>query len=1646
MSATMSPSSPYPLIDDRELIGALPAPSRAWHLKQLQAESAFGERLVLHQPSLARVSREAFQQALDREFPGLEIDPDTVWVLEDLSPGAAQRSMMQVAQDALESGAIPADLQISGFSRGAGTADGQGLAGVAPKIFVDVLNRHLQGLVEHFSQSLSRFWRNPARQSNELTMRDTWLRYRYGELAEEAALRRADNLADPQTGITADGLGLVLGLVGGGQSPPATLGRKVAVYRLVIKGVGRDINLAAAFVVASLGGLSKSRPVLLYTPQRGLEEFASDSTLLGALSLRQAIAGDRDEILANVATPDLEPMLALHRSASLHWALVEMLPDTRGSLLGRVLDEQLVQQEVNLRAAFLPFRTGIEMRVSQVLALPVGLPGDLRNRPLRPDTLPVVPSAGIAVGDQQQNLIRQIGKLNSLTGKLLVGAPGFDGFFQQQLRKLFPSFTGLVSPLQIHFTRSRLDEQGVRQPFASQTLESLLDALWGGEDSHQDGAFYVEPDTLDEDYKLQQVGTPGSLIAALKQAFPVRVCEFWNTFQKGQGLRVELLTRLRKQMLATESALRTVDGTLTSVSRDLINNVLKYPTLIARELGFPFAQRPQVYSLALTGGERFATAFILSPDSVSPPTGPLVLWTAAQGFEEFSGLGALNAELARRLDEGAAEGLMLAGSLPVEVRDKHTGLWMGRFALIPSTIAGDFVADGVQALLATQQQALRLAHGGDNRLRPGVVDKTIDLAPQLDMAAAFVTRNRLLEALMVPAWQKVLSAQDRQHLQGLALVAQEKNQALSALLGHIPSLLNYARQRLRARLQGFLESRGLPGAAVEQIDPDKVIVTRSEAVRVNYVPAPGLTSPHESVTVEHMSLTELTLKNLKPWEGSLAWTSRVSIGAVLTYADGRRVFDARGEALKLSRETIEQWVADIDAGHRYREDILKATFAPPATSTQAEQLALAWMTAQAATLEYAAHSARLNSAAYSVPLADDPAKKRAERWVAAILASWAPQARSRVEGRVVEASFLMLGALGLDPEQGGSQWVQGLIVISTAEDAERVLYAPNAPDGLELRELRDEAELIAVLGKPQWRAYLMERLCVRSLQVTENLASSGLKYQRFGESLSSFVRGSPKPQERLPPLIMRLVPCEASLLQGMYYLQILRLMEFAQRGSVTNAQVSLQSTFNKVMFGIEVTGALLDMLPWGVHWVSSRLRHWYRLARTAVQAFRARGQAIPGLILHEGAGRRWLSMQSVTEGAETLGVKPLAVHRPFFRPPEVSVQPLLQVPQPQASASLIPEVWKASAVPSDEAVALLRGVEPNSKGIYRTAAGEYLIRPVDAQGNAVVLRIKSDFKLYEEGGLTVQVIDARRRVEMGFLQSGRPGQWRSVGLKGGGKAGSKPQIDLPQEEYLMSYDYSDNSHGMINLFQSEIAHYDAWFARDRRRFFDTVQMPPRPTPLSLGASATVDDLIDAWPDAVHGWVLGENHTEAASVTFLTDKMQALYDRGFRTLYIEGSHATGAPMLLVSPGSVSARSVVARKAQACGMRVRGLDDDFLTLHRDRYTQQPSIDMSNRLEEMNYFAVRQIEAYHPVDGGKWIAWVGENHMNTTGGVPGIAELTGGIGVRIKDARAGQPTVVRGGGRRGFLSGGPRPDVEIEWDVASSAPRLPEGPENA
>lgn len=1511
-----------PAIAD-ELVGALPPISQASHLTSLQGAVSPIRRLLNYQPSLARVCSDTFGQALNREFSGLGVGPGSIFVQEQ-PDGVPMRSLLAVMHDFLATGKVLDPAQILGFFT---APDALGvnrrLNTMTSAACIQVVLGYAQRLFGLYDQALTRFWRAPGPETGDLTHRDALLWWRNRQLLAEANLRRADNLLEPTQGISADGLALVRGVIGGDGPLGAAVSRPV-LYRLIVVVGGRDFGLAGCFVLASTGGLSTVGPVLLYTPQQGLKEFASYSVLLNELSLCQ-VTHEREDILLNVPAADREQVLGALLGGRGHWSSREYVAQAQGSLLGQVLDEQLALQRVNLYAAFLPYRPGIEQRLPAVLALAGGLPADLQRRPLRPDTLPVVPPAS-SVGDQQKYLMRQLDTFNALTGNLLKALP-------------------------------------------------VVDELSGSASAE----------------------------------FAIRVSEFWDSIQAGQGPQRQLLVRLRKQVLATLAALRSVDGTLAPASRALIDSVLKYPTQAARQIAFPVGACPRVYSLSMADGSRFAGVFALSPDGTNPPLGSVVLYTQMEGFEAFSSHEALRDAVILRLEDASQAGVLLADSLPHAVQARLLGMWEGRRRLVLNPIDDDFVLDSVRSLLAKQQLDLLSTLAGNEVLDKDALIRALDLSPQLDVADAFVARNRRLEAQLVPAWIRSLRAADRQQLQELERVAQEKNQLLAALLVGIPSLGGYARGKLIGKLQAFLADKRLWGVAVGDIDPDKIIVTLVENVRVRYSPAPGLVAPHESTHVERVSLTGLALKNIRPWDQTLSWQSKSSIGAILTYADGRRVIDNEGQPVALARDVLERWVTDMDVGHRYVEEVLKHNFDASVINGDAWYIRQAWLDAQAATLRYEVLWARLDPIAYRTPLAADPGSKRGAQWMSAVMAAQMPAVRPRVEGAAVVVSHLALGKPGVDPLKGGSQLVRGILVISIEDAPEMVLYVQDAPDDKAIREVLSEAHLRELLLLPHWQAYLKERLAVGDPAVINRVLTP-----RVG-------------------MLMRLVPCEVPVLPELYRLMVARLKLHAAKGAVSNAQVSLQSTFNKVMFGIEVAEHLLDMVPWATHWISAMSGRGWRWARLVVQDFRVRGQRVPGLLVHTGGGgRRVLKVDMVAQGVEQgapVGIKPLLLHAGGGGRVGAWGEPALQMRRSVRVSSFVPRAWKVSAVPPQEAKVLLRGLEPNSKGIFRTPAGEYLIRPVDVQGRVQVYRIKADFRLYDPNGLTVQVVDSRSRAEVGVLLRGEHGQWLPVGARSGGPAGSTLS-GLPDQEFLHSPAYVLREHQVATLPAFERSVYQAWFNRDKKRFFRHLVLPPRPAPLQIEPSMTVDTLIERVFKQSPGLVLGEHHKELASKAFLKEKMQLLRRQGVRTLYMEGLNAKELPYRRSRLRGDAQLTEVYEAAQTLGIKVRGLDDSLLTLHIRPSTGFGRVDLTKRLGEMNYFAVREIERHHPKDGGKWVAWVGAAHMNTAEGVPGIAELTGAIGVRIRDARPGRPAAIVIPVSRDYLPDGPLADVRIDF----------------
>ncbi len=238
---------------------------------------------------------------------------------------------------------------------------------------------------------------------------------------------------------------------------------------------------------------------------------------------------------------------------------------------------------------------------------------------MQPVTLPVVPPA-IPVDEQQAFLVQELARLNARTAELLLEQPNLETVFQQQLAAVFPELRRPINPNQIFYSRYREDEQGQKHLLSSEPLGSLLSTLRGPDANaylaQESGAFYRESQTLDESKRLSPVSPTATLASMLEVVFLVKLNEFWGDTE-GQ------LVALRRQVLAHQLALRTVDGTLSAQARTLADAVLKYPTAAAREQALAVDQRPRVYRLMLENDGTFAAAFIISATAAPPPS---ALW------------------------------------------------------------------------------------------------------------------------------------------------------------------------------------------------------------------------------------------------------------------------------------------------------------------------------------------------------------------------------------------------------------------------------------------------------------------------------------------------------------------------------------------------------------------------------------------------------------------------------------------------------------------------------------------------------------------------------------------------------------------------------------------------------------------------------------------------------------------------------------------------------------------------------------------------------------------------------------------------------------------------------------------------------------
>ena len=1073
--------------------------------------------------------------------------------------------------------------------------------------------------------------------------------------------------------------------------------------------------------------LHGSRATVLYTPQFGVEVFQHFSAMENTLRRRLVAGAEKSRLLTNIALSQRGVVDEGLRSGQ----NLRYTPIT-GPVFSACLQAQRDQQDADIDRAFSTAHTTFEAlatELSATLALPLkGGPG-LRARlpePVDPMTTPALAHTP-PVPEQQAQLIQLWNSLNQQIDYILAPHkhPSLEGVLSALLKETFAQLPPETKPSGLYVNRYRTDSGGQRHFESSQTLLEALCTLLRGADEPQDQASHTEgvfssATAFSAADQIPYTGTLTTLAETLLAKLTTHITTYWHTpIAPELACPQARLTEVHRQVLDVQARLGMADNTLSPQAKLLIDRALRYPTLARREAAFGHGNRPGVYQLTLNTGDaegvRLAGSFVLTASDDSRPTlprwpyghknlstrrtvaGTIVLYTPNQGFEEFASLQALHDTLKTRINTGEDTGRLLVTGLPLLVLRSKTGLWGSDLRDTFAPIESDFVADNIQALLDKQQSdieaILSLTEGEPDTQSNGLAE----LVELLDMAEAFVARNQRLLKHWRPDWEKRLSPQDKKALQDQARITDEKQNELGKQWhALIPTLAAYAKQQVLLKIRAFL-----PDYPAQGIDPDQTMVIRTTRTRVSA--GAGFGSTHEAVASTRISLTNLLLKNNKPWEQSLTWTEDDLLEATLITSQGKWVTDEKGKAITVGKERLEQWVEELNIGHEYTENILKKHLDPQATTADAQALKKAWMASQAAALDYAAMLARLSPDAYSTALASDNLQKKAAAWMAAVLAAPDPKVRQPVDGQTIIANALVFNPTGTAPDGRGGQTVNGILLLSTAADATLVLYTPHAPDGLELREIANEAALIKLMHSSAWQAYLKARL------------PAGTRL-----------------------LNHRLVAYTGDVLAGLYRQNYLYLLEKTDTESVTNEELAYQSLFNKVMFGVEVATTVLSGFPWGGQLTSSAFRWLGRMGQTTVQSLRKVGQNVAGLIARHAGKERVLfeiatATTTATGAARTagIGIKPLQI---LLRPARNMPKPDLTTYE-RAFQQASPNLVVKGGIPAGSSLS-------EGTGIYRTpdALRTLLVRGVDGKGKEQVFRIQDSFNLYDPNGLVAPVL------------------------------------------------------------------------------------------------------------------------------------------------------------------------------------------------------------------------------------------------------------------------------------------------------------------
>lgn len=252
------------------------------------------------------------------------------------------------------------------------------------------------------------------------------------------------------------------------------------------------------------------------------------------------------------------------------------------------------------------------------------------------------------------------------------------------------------------------------------------------------------------------------------------------------------------------------------------------------------------------------------------------------------------------------------------------------------------------------------------------------------------------------------------------------------------------------------------------------------------------------------------------------------------------------------------------------------------------------------------------------------------------------------------------------------------------------------------------------------------------------------------------------------------------------------------------------------------------------------------------------------------------------------------------------------------------------------------------------------------------------------------------------------------------------------------------------------------------RFYSQLRLAARPPIAPMDPALPAQAVIERLFEQFRGLVIGESHADIGSKQWLTDNMEALANKGVKTLYSEHLLTDFHQAAL---DNFARTSVMPRDLE---LYLRQLDEGHLTDPLQRYTFLNLVKEANRhgirvqaidcmasyrvegmrvadplarQKMMNFYAHTVIEADQAARGPhNWVALMGNSHSNTYEGVAGVSELEGAVGLRAEDVAEGQSKGIEPdpgkslsdqmGKNEALVKGDLRLQVETPWYTRSTS----------